>query len=254
MSEQSFAWPNGARAGFSLTFDDGRFSQVDLGLPILNRHACKATFFVRGDHGRVPERLDGWKAAVSRGHEIGNHLVSHPCSGNFAWIGPKGSALENYTLDQIEEEIISSNATINSLLGITPVSFAYPCGLDFVGRGTDRQSYVPLIAKHFLVGRGYRGEFMNNPAFCDLAMVQSVGVDAYTFEEMTDVIEKALRLGYWLIFTAHNIIEGAGEDGRGMTEQNLNKLCEYLAERKNDIWTDTCGHVAEYIQTNRPAL
>ena len=41
-----FPWPEGARAAVSLSFDDARPSQVDVGLPIFDRHGVKVTFFL----------------------------------------------------------------------------------------------------------------------------------------------------------------------------------------------------------------
>ena len=41
-----FQWPKGKRAAISLTFDDARLSQIDNGLPLLDRHRVRATFFV----------------------------------------------------------------------------------------------------------------------------------------------------------------------------------------------------------------
>ena len=73
---------------------------------------------------------------------------------------------------RLRPSLLEANRRIRQVLGVTPVSYAYPCGLDFVGRGERRASYVPVITRHFLVGRGYPGEYANNPIFCDLSMVQ----------------------------------------------------------------------------------
>ena len=42
----STAWPGGARMALSLSFDDGRESQVTQGLPVFARHGVKVTLFV----------------------------------------------------------------------------------------------------------------------------------------------------------------------------------------------------------------
>ncbi len=73
-----FRWPGGKRAALSLSFDDARSSQIDIGLALLAGYGIKVTFYVL-----VPEvqrRLDGWKSAVAYGHEIGNHSLHHPCT------------------------------------------------------------------------------------------------------------------------------------------------------------------------------
>jgi peptidoglycan/xylan/chitin deacetylase (PgdA/CDA1 family) len=97
-------------------------------------------------------RVDKWKNAANNGHEVGNHSVLHPCTGNFNW--SKDKALENYTLNKMMTELDSANRLIKERLGVHPVSFAYPCGQTFIGRGINVQSYVPLIAFLFESGRG----------------------------------------------------------------------------------------------------
>ncbi len=150
-----FTWPNGRRVAVSLSFDDGRASQVDGGTALLDRYGVKATFYVVPS--AVEKKLEGWKRAAAGGHEIGNHSLNHPCSGNFAW--SRGKALEDYTLDQMRRELTDANRRITELLGVTPESFAYPCGQTFVGRGVGTQSYVPVVASSLryvarVAGRG----------------------------------------------------------------------------------------------------
>lgn len=41
-----FPWPDGKEAAISLSFDDGRYSQVDTGTKFLNQHNVKVTFYV----------------------------------------------------------------------------------------------------------------------------------------------------------------------------------------------------------------
>jgi peptidoglycan-N-acetylglucosamine deacetylase len=93
-----FQWPRGKRAAISLSFGDARLSQIDRGIAILDKHGVKATFYVSPDGLR--KRLSGWRAAVEAGHEIGNHTVHHPCTGNFSW--SRGHALEDYDLPRMD--------------------------------------------------------------------------------------------------------------------------------------------------------
>ena len=70
---EPFAWPGGARAALSLSFDDARRSQIDRGMTILDARGVKATFYV--SPGGVSERLDGW-TGVPR-VAIGGHDHGH---------------------------------------------------------------------------------------------------------------------------------------------------------------------------------
>jgi peptidoglycan/xylan/chitin deacetylase (PgdA/CDA1 family) len=128
---KTFRWPNGKRAAVSLSFDDARVSQIDTGLALLDRQHVKATFFVQTEN--IRKRLDGWKKAVADGHEIGNHSKTHPCTANYSF--SRANALEDYTLEMMAAQLDGANAEIESLLGVKPRTFAYPCGQKFVGRG-----------------------------------------------------------------------------------------------------------------------
>jgi peptidoglycan-N-acetylglucosamine deacetylase len=236
-----FEWPNGKRAAVSLSFDDARLSQIDTGLALLNDEHVKATFFVQANN--IGQRLEGWKKAVADGHEIGNHSLTHPCTGNYAF--SRHNALEDYTLQRMAAQLDDANAEIQRLLGVKPKTFAYPCGLKFVGRGMDVRSYVPLVAERFLVGRGYLDESANDPAFCDLAQTMGTPFDDLDLEQMTHRVEQAAKDGRWVIFVGHEI----GKRGFQVTDTGaLKALCEYLKDPANGIWLGTVEEVAEYIR------
>ncbi len=146
---QPFQWPSGKTIAVSLSWDDSRPSQVTVGTPILDAHGVKATFYVLPS--TVEKEIDGWREAVANGHEIGNHSLKHPCSGNFLWA--RDNALEDYNIEQMQIELAAANESLKDLLGVTPTEFAYPCGQTFVGRGANTQSYVPVVHKQFVSGR-----------------------------------------------------------------------------------------------------
>jgi peptidoglycan/xylan/chitin deacetylase (PgdA/CDA1 family) len=235
-----FTWPDGKRAALSITFDDARTSQVDSGTALLDKYGIKATFFVVPP--TVEERLDGWKKVVANGHEIGNHTSNHPCTGNFSWSAK--NALENYSLDDMRNELIGCNKRIKELLGVEPEVFAYPCGQKFIGRDTNTKSYVPLVAKMFILGRGWRDEAMNNPDFCDLAQVSGIEMDGKNFDEILPLIEEVRRTGQWLILAGHEM----GDSGVQTTRlKMLKQLIEYVRDPANGIWIAPVGTVAKHI-------
>ena len=91
----------------SLTFDDGRSSQVTHAVPVLDSLTAKATFYAQPDN--LLEELELWQQAAAAGHEFGNHTVGHPCTGNFAWVRYDGVVLESYDLDRMRSEILQAN-------------------------------------------------------------------------------------------------------------------------------------------------
>jgi peptidoglycan-N-acetylglucosamine deacetylase len=244
---KTFRWPDRKRAALSISFDDARTSQPDSGTALLDKYGIKATFFVVPSG--VENRLDGWKKVVASGHEIGNHTINHPCTGNFSWSAK--NALENYTLDSIRNELTECNKRIEELLGVKPEVFAYPCGQKFIGRGTNTRSYVPLVAKMFVVGRGWRDESMNDPVFCDLSQVSGIEMDGKNFDEILPLIEEARKTGQWLVLAGHEM----GDSGVQTTRlKMLKQLIEYVQDPANEIWIAPVGTVAKYIlkQTTHP--
>jgi peptidoglycan/xylan/chitin deacetylase (PgdA/CDA1 family) len=243
-SKPAFHWPAGKRVAASLSFDDARLSQIDTGLGVLNPTGVKATFFVLPEG--VRKRLEGWKRAVASGHEIASHSLNHPCSGNFPW--SFHNALENYTLEQMSQQLDEANVEMQQLLGVHMVTFAYPCGNKFVGRGRQVKSYVPLIAEKFLVGRGYYDEYFNDPAFCDLAQAGGTVFDDTDYIQMVKLIDQAAKQGAWVIFVGHEI----GEKGFQVTDATaLAALCRYMQDPANGIWVDTVEKIGRYVQQQR---
>ena len=239
-----FTWPEGKKMGLSLTFDDARLSQIDSGIPLLDLYGVKATFYV--SPGSMLKRTEEWKKAVQNGHDIGNHSVYHPCSGNFTW--SRSKALEDYTLDRMMTELDSAGRLIEKVLGIHPVSFAYPCGQTFIGRGVNVQSYVPLIAFMFESGRGWLNEAPNDPLYCDLSQLNASELDGKSFGQILKLIETAQSNGQWLILAGHEMNEEGVQTSQLKT---IEAICKFATDTVNKIWIDNVHNVASYIKYRR---
>jgi peptidoglycan/xylan/chitin deacetylase (PgdA/CDA1 family) len=240
-SGQAFHWPEGKKMALSLSFDDARFSQVEQGIPLLDQYGIKGTFYVSPE--AMLERVEEWKQAVESGHDIGNHTLVHPCSGNFPWSRDK--ALEDYTLENMAEELDSASALIHAVLGIWPSAFAYTCGQTFVGRGADHRSYVPLVAERFRTGRNWMNEGPNDPGYCDLALLNGTELDGKSFQEALQLIEQAREQGAWLIFAGHEMDEGGRQTSLLPT---IDSICRYASDPANGIWIDHVTHIGEYVR------
>ena len=240
----AFPWPKGKRAALSLSFDDARPSQVDAGTALLDQYGVKATFYVVP--AAVEQRLPGWKKAVAAGHEIGNHSLHHPCTGNFSW--SRSKALEDYTLDKMLRELLDANRRIHQLLGVKPEVFAYPCGQTFVGRGVDTRSYVPVVAELFASGRGWLDEGPNDPGFCDPAQLTGIEMDGKNFEQLLPLLEEAKKTGKWVVLAGHEM----GASGPQTTRlAMLRKLLAYARDPANGIWLAPVGTVAKYVEQHK---
>ena len=236
----AFQWPEGKEMALSLTFDDARLSQIDKGLPILERYGVKATFYVSPEW--MVQRVDGWKEAVINNHDIGNHSLVHPCTGNFSWSQHK--ALEDYTLGQMSHELDSANHFIEEILGITPASFGYPCGQTFVGRGQQTSSYVPLVSAMFETGRTWLDEGPNDPVYCDLAQLTGMKLDGKRFDQILDLIESARKQGSWLVLAGHETDTGGYQTSLLST---IDSICRYASDPDNGIWIDHVANVGRYV-------
>ncbi len=245
--KSDFKWPEGKKMGLSLTFDDARLTQTDKGIPVLNKYNVRATFYVSFDN--LILREDAWKSAISHGHEIGNHSLYHACSGNFMF--SRETALEDYSLERMRFELDSANKFIENTLGVAAVSFGYPCGQTFVGRGENTQSYVPVIASMFQTGRLWRSEAPNDPAYCDMAQLTGMEMDGLSFEQVKEMIESAKKDGSWLILAGHEMNETSGNLTSLLA--TLEAICIYANDPANDIWIDNVKNIADYINKNRTA-
>lgn len=246
-NKAEFQWPAGKKMGLSLTFDDARLSQIDKGIPLLDKYNVKATFYVSPDN--MEERIDGWKKAVKNGHDIGNHSLVHPCSGNFSWA--RSRAIEDYTLQSMHTELDSASTVIETLLGVTPDSYAYPCGQTYVGKARQSQSIVPLIAAMFETGRTWLDEGPNDPEFCDMAQLTGMELDGKSFEQIKTLIENAKEKGSWLVLAGHEMDEGGSQTSLLNT---IEAICKYASDPANEIWIDNVHAIAEYIRKKRGDL
>ena len=242
-----FLWPANKSMALSLTFDDARISQIDSGITILDKYGVKATFYVSPDN--LENRLEAWKKAIVNGHEIGNHTTTHPCSINFSWTQ---NSLENYSITDISNDITTENEIIKKMLGIQPVSFAYPCGLTFIGAGLNTKSYVPVVSSMFESGRLYL-EGSVNPVFCDMAQLPSEHLDNKSFNQIKELIENAKKTRQWLILSGHDIGEGndTGYENQTSSKKTIEAICKYANDPSNGIWIDNVHNIASYIKEKR---
>ena len=186
-----------------------------------------------------------WKKAIKNGHEIGSHSLNHPCSVNYSsYWGAGKIGLEDYSYEMMKAEIFDSNQEIGLLLGVRPRTFAYPCGQKFIGRGGAVESYVPLVAERFIVGRGWLDEGPNNPSCCDLAQVMGMSMDNQDFSDIKELLDSAVKNGQWLVLVGHEVGR-AGELSTGAS--TLEAICKYAGNPANGVWIDTVNAVGSHV-------
>lgn len=99
-----------------ITIDDGPCpNDTPLLLDLLDKHGVKAVFFMIGE--KVKKHPELAREVVRRGHEIGNHTMTHP-QGTFWCAGPW----------RTKREICQCQEVIREVTGVTPVKFRAPVG------------------------------------------------------------------------------------------------------------------------------
>jgi len=236
------------RGAVSLSFDDGRKTQAKVVIPQLNKRGLRGTFYLCPGHEGYIHLMDDWVQASEDGHEIGNHTMTHPCSLAFQ-DDPSTSGLETMSLDDIERDILEAERILERDFPESgPRSFCYPCYQTHVGSGLTRQSYVPIVARHFIAGRaaGEHG-FFNHPMTCDPFALWSTPADHLRGEHLIGLAERAAAQGRWLILAFHDV----GDDRLGTLSFDFMEFLDFLARNSVSIWTATVRDVALTLRKNR---
>ena len=242
-------WEGSHLGAVSLSYDDGGASQLERAVPLMEERGLRGTFYLAPKMENYVEWLQPWKEVAERGHEIGNHSLSHTCSRNFS-NDTEAKGLERSTLEEIEADVLEAERRLAEVIPAETRSFAYPCYQTDVGEGLTRQSYIPIIAKHFIAARAV-GEyaFANTPLNCDLHHLWCHNAEHCRGPELVGLVQRAMRHGRWIIFAFHSI-----EGGRlGIAEYEFVELLDYLAEERETIWTAPVADVAEYLVRAREA-
>jgi len=252
--KRASAWPGGRECAVSLCFDDGAAGQLDHAVPALDARGLHATFYLNTgplESLRAETRektFRSWRRVQAAGHEIGNHTRGHPAPTNFQWTEENAHVtLESLSLADIEEDIDTAQRFLTEGLGVAPQTFAYPCGVALVGRGETCQSYVPAVAKRFLVGRTYHDECPASPWRCDLARVPALGMDASPLSHLLALVDAARTAGEWLVLVAHTVVEEV-TNPHTIERKVLEGLLDHLSASRTRIWTDTVRAVGSHVR------
>jgi peptidoglycan/xylan/chitin deacetylase (PgdA/CDA1 family) len=214
----------------TLTYDDALPSQLTTAAPALKAHGLKATFFVTD----VRSNLTPWSALLADGHELASHTFNHPCPKVNTWVVP-ANANESYDVARMTTELDESVAMLKQLGQPAPYTFAYPCGITWIGE--DQQSYVPLIRERFRAARGVApGSVQTGVDLYNVATHFSVG----TGEELIAITEGAKSAGTWVVYGFH----GIGADSNAIAADAHEALLSYLQEQRATVYVATFAELA----------
>lgn len=243
---EDYSWMDQYKAIICLTYDDGMVTQYKNAIPHLDSFDLKGTFFINNVTER--EAIAAWREASNHGHELANHTLFHPCPKSFGW--PKEVTTDNYTVDQILEEI----KTVNAILDVTELkkrkrTFAYPCNNMFIGDS----SYKTPLENSNLISYARSGSFDQeifdkNDTSIDLMNVPSwIVTEGTSFEELKEYVDKvAIQKGIGIIQ-----FHGIGGEWISVSNEAHFKLIEYLNKNKDDILVTRFVDLMKYLESRR---
>ena len=240
-AQQAAKWPRNKKAAIVLTYDDALVSQLKYAVPQLNKYKLKGTFYLDG--GMSEDEMDQWQAASKQGHELGNHTLNHPCSEKGYKQHPRNYS-ESHDVESILNEVSMMNRLLYGIDRKRTRTYAYPCtevvigGIDYTD--TLRQSKLVTSAR---VGGGA------DAIVKDFQTLNPMKVPSYGLMSEQDAdalisyVKKVQQEGGLGVLMFH----GVGGDYLKVSAEAHEKLLQYLAANKDDIWVGTFQEVMDYI-------
>jgi peptidoglycan/xylan/chitin deacetylase (PgdA/CDA1 family) len=214
------SFKGGKRAAASYTFDDNVITAFDIA-DLFEARGLRASFYIVP--GTMPDdRWPRYKDLNARGHEIGNHSMTHTID----------LGLPDTTPAQMTTEIVDAQRLMTDKLGFTPLVFAFP----WHSSTPDARA---LALKTHIAIRTSTDELPFTMAFFDQ---DHGGLDAALTTANQQLAATVAARG-WFVAAGHGI------DGQGwspVTRQFLNDHLDYAKSFAADLWTDTFVNVARY--------
>ena len=225
-----------------LTYDDALNVHLDNAIPVLDSLGLKGTFYLSGYMPGCRLRLNDWKKASVKGHELANHTLFHPCIGNTAgreWVTPERD-LSKYTVQRMVDETKMTNVLLEALDGKKPRTFAYTCGDMKIGD----TSFIDLLKNDFIAARGVTPQ-MHTIDQVNLYNVDCYPVNGETGEQLIELVKKAMAGNTLLVFLFHGV---GGEHSLNVSLSAHSQLLHFLKQHEKEIWTAPMVTVAQYIK------
>jgi peptidoglycan/xylan/chitin deacetylase (PgdA/CDA1 family) len=239
--ETGFEWPNGARAAVSLAYDDALKSHLDHALPALDRHGFRASFYLTLASPVVRDRLEEWRAAAGRGHELGNHTLFHPCSASKPdreWVTPWND-LDTLPVESLKQQILMANTLLFAIDGREERTFTAPCG-DLEAAG---EPYLDAIKGEFVAIKSMPGGVTPDMATLDPYAVGVDGPVGATGAELIAIVRTAAAQGTMANLTFH----GVGGDYLAISAEAHEELLRHLADNPERYWVDTFLSIMKHV-------
>lgn len=244
-AQQNFQWPKNKKGAIVLTYDDALVSHLDIAVPQLNKYKLKGSFYLDG--GMTEAEMDRWSEVSAQGHELGNHTLYHPCSEKALRLHPRNTS-ESHDAHSILEEIGMMNRLLYGIDGKKTRTYAYPCTEVVVG-GVD---YADTLRQSRLITYARVGGD-ENAVVTDLNSLDPLKVPSYALlnnqdaDALISFVKKVQQEGGIGVLMFH----GVGGDYLTVSAEDHEKLLQYLAAHKDEIWVGTFQEVMDHVVSKK---
>jgi len=227
VSAEPGRWPGGHKAAIALTYDDALPSQLDIAIPQLDAAGFKGTFFLIGRE--IKGNLTRWQAVAAKGHELGNHTVTHSCPRALFEMPPQYMS-ENSSVAVQLTEIQTMNNLLQAIDGRSDHAYATPCGQTLAG-GAD---YLPALRTAHLTRyvRAAAEPGDNSQAIDPFVVPSHFFGQGDSGAKMIAYVEGVRQRGGVAVIGFH----GVGGDYLEVTAEAHKQLLDYLKAHESEIW------------------
>lgn len=235
-------WPGGQKAAIALTYDDALPSQLDIAIPQLEAAGFKGTFFLIGRE--IKGNLVRWQAASAKGHELGNHTVTHACPKALFEMPPQYMS-ENSSVPVLLSEIQTMNNLLQAIDGRTDHAYATPCGQTLMGG----QDYLPALRTAGLTRYVRAAGEPGTPG----QAIDPFNVPSHFFgvgdsgAKMIAYVDALRKRGGVAVIGFH----GVGGDYLEVTAEAHRELLAYLKAHESEIWVGRFTEVMDRAMKKR---
>ena len=239
-SQSNQPW-RGKKCAVVITYDDAIDQHLDNAIPVLDSLGLKATFYLTAFSNSMQTRLNDWKNLATRGHELGNHTLYHPCIGGKGreWVKPEYD-MNNYTVQRMIDETRMTNLFLHALDGKTKRTFAFTCGDMKIGDS----SFINAMKNDFVAARAVRNE-MHKINEVELYNVDCYMVNNHSFEQLKEWVDKAIQTNSLLVILFHGV---GGGNALNVSLPAHRDILKYIKQNEKDIWAAPMLDVAEYVK------
>jgi len=238
---------NNKQCAVVLTYDDAIDADLNNAVPALDSVKLRGTFYLIGSSPVVTRRLNEWRAAANRGHELGNHALFHPCDGSLPGRGfvTPDHDLSKYTIVRAVDEVRANNTLLAAIDGKTSRTFAYPCGDLQIGG----VRFYDQLRNDFVAARGVTAG-LQTAAQVNLDDINSYMINGQNGDYLIDLVKKAQQSRTVLVFLFHGV---GGGHSLNVDLRAHRQLLRYLKAHEKDIWVAPMVEVAENIKAQQRA-